>query len=60
MAVVSCGRVRPQGPSLPHRDDFIGQVCAVPVQPAAQHHQGRPTVAYASDGVQGERHYRHR
>jgi hypothetical protein len=60
MAAASCGLVRPQGPSLPRRDDFVGQVRAVHVQPRAQHHQDRHAAAYASDGVQGECHCRHR
>jgi hypothetical protein len=60
MAAASCGRVRPQGPSLPRQDDFVGQVCAVLVQPTAQYRQDRHAVAYASDGVQGECHCHHR
>jgi hypothetical protein len=60
MAVASCGRVRSQGPSLPRRNDFVGQVRATPIQPAAQHHQDRHVVEYVSDGVQGECHCRHR
>jgi hypothetical protein len=59
MAATSCGRVRPQGPSLPHQDDFVGPVRAVPVQPAAQHRQDRHTTTYASNGVQGECHCSH-
>jgi hypothetical protein len=37
MTAASCGCVRPQGPSLPRWDDFVGHVRTVPVQPAAQH-----------------------
>jgi hypothetical protein len=59
MAAASQGRVQPQGTSLPRQDDFIGQVRAVPIQPSAQHRQDRHAAAYASDGVQGECHYRH-
>jgi predicted RNase H-like nuclease (RuvC/YqgF family) len=46
VAAASCGRVQPQGPSLPCRDDFIGQVCVVPVQPTTQHLQDRHAAAY--------------
>jgi hypothetical protein len=35
------------------------RVRTVPIQPVAQHRQGRHTSAYASDGVQGECHCRH-
>jgi hypothetical protein len=31
------GRIRPQEPSLPRRDDFIGQIRAIPIQPPAEH-----------------------
>jgi hypothetical protein len=48
-----------KGPSLPCRDDFVGQVCAVTVQPSAQHRQDRHTAAYTSDGIEGECHCRH-
>jgi hypothetical protein len=54
MAAAPRGPVRPRGPSHPHRDDLIGQVRAVLVQPPAQHRQDRHAAAYASDGVQGE------
>jgi hypothetical protein len=59
MTAVSCGRVRPQGPSLSRQDDFVGQVHIVLVQPTAQHRQDRHTAAYVSDGVQGECHCCH-
>jgi hypothetical protein len=51
MTAASCGHVRPQGPSLPRRDDFVGQVRVVPIQPAAQHRQDMHAAAYASVSV---------
>jgi hypothetical protein len=59
MAVASRGRVQPQGPSLPCRDDFVGQVRVVPIQPSAQHHQDRHAATYVSNGIQGECHCHH-
>jgi hypothetical protein len=57
MAATPLGHGQPQGPSLPHQDDFVGQVCVVLVQPPAQHRQDGYATVYASDGVRGECHH---
>jgi hypothetical protein len=59
MAVTPCGHVRPQGPSIPHRDDFVGQVRTILFQPPAQYRHDRHAIAYVSDDVQGECHCHH-
>jgi hypothetical protein len=58
MAAASCGRVQPQGPSLPRQDDFVGQVRGLLVQPLAQHRKDSQAAAYVSNGIRGECHHR--
>jgi hypothetical protein len=41
----------PMGPHFHVRDDFVGQVRIVPVQPSAQHRQDRHVAVYASDDI---------
>jgi hypothetical protein len=41
----------PIGPHFHVRDDFVGQVRTVPVEPSAQHRQDRHVSTYASDDI---------